>query len=96
MVVENDDVDAALFEPGNGLDARGAAIDREEQGGREFVEAILDGFLAKAITFVHAVREIIIRSPTETGQNFQEEGGGGDAVDVVVAEDDERFFAFAG
>jgi hypothetical protein len=96
VVVENDDVDAALFEPGDGLDARGAAIDREEQGGWEFVEAIFDGFLAKAVAFVHAVREIVIGGPTETRQDFQEQGGGGDAVDVVVTEDDERFFAFAG
>jgi hypothetical protein len=95
VVVENDDVDAALFEPGDGLNGRGAAIDGEQEGSREFVETIFDGFLAKAITFVHPVREIVIGGPTETRQDFQEQGSGSNAVDVIVAEDDERFFAFA-
>ena len=41
------------------------------------------------------MREVGIRLPSELLEDFEEQGGGGDAVDIVIAKDDKGFIAFA-
>ena len=54
-----------------------------------FFQAIFDTISAKAVAFVHAVRQIKIHLPAKRPQNLDEERGGGHAVHVIIAEDDE-------
>ena len=96
VVVENDDVHAALAERGDGGDGGGAAVHGEQQGGGEFRQAILHAFLAEAVAFIHAMGQVVVDLPAEGAEDFEQQGGGGDAVHVVIAEDDERFVALAG
>jgi hypothetical protein len=96
MMIEDDDIDAAPAERGDGVDGGGAAIDGQEQSGGELVEALFDPIRAQAVTFLQAMRQVAVRVPAEPGQDFGQEGGGGDAIDVVVAEDDDWFPGVAG
>ena len=59
-------------------------------------EAIVHRFLAEAVAFVHAMRQVIADLPAEGAEDFEQQGGGGDAVHVVIPEDDEGFVALAG
>jgi hypothetical protein len=96
VVVEDDDIHATSFEPRDGIDAVGTTIDSEQQGGWVLFQAILDSFLAEAIALVHSVREVVAEFPAEGREHFEQESGGGDAVDIVIAEDDNRFTVFTG
>ena len=54
-----------------------------------FFQAIFDTIGAEAIAFVHAVGQIKINFPAEGSQDFGEQRGGGHAVHVIIAKDDE-------
>ena len=96
VMVQHDDVHAALCERGDGCDGGRAAVHGEQQGGGELRQAILHAVLAEAVAFVHAMRQVVVDLPAERAEHFEQQGGGGDAVHVVIAEDDERFVALAG
>jgi len=95
MMIQDDRVDAPFAQPVDGFNGSRAAIHGEEQRHRKFLQAILHAVAAQAVAFVHAVRQITMHRPAEAAEDFREQGGGGDAVDVVVAEDHERFAAVA-
>ena len=40
--------------------------------------------------------QVVVDLPAERAKHFEQQGGGGDAVHVVIAEDDEGFVALAG
>ena len=61
-----------------------------------FFQAIFDTIGAEAVAFVHTVWQIKIHLPAEWPQNFDEERGGGNAVHIIIAKNDERFILFAG
>ena len=96
MMVQHDHVHAALAEPGDGGDGGRAAVHGEQQRHGELPEAILHAILAEAVAFVHAMRQVVMDLPAERAQHFEQQGGRGDAVHVVIAEDDERLVALAG
>jgi hypothetical protein len=96
VVVQHDDVDAALAQRGDGGDGVRAAVHGEEQGSGELREAMLDAVVAEAVTLVHAMREVVLDVPAERTEHFEQQGGRGDAVHVVIAENDEGFVAVAG
>ena len=96
VVVQDDDVHAALAQPGDGVDGGRAAVHREQQRDGEFLQAVLHAVLAEAVAFVHAMRQVVMSRPAEGAEHFEQQRGGGDAVHVVIAEDDEGFVAFAG
>jgi hypothetical protein len=58
-------------------------------GSGKFLQAIFDTIGAKAVAFVHAVRQIKIHLPAKRPQNFDEERGGGHAIHVIIAKDDQ-------
>jgi hypothetical protein len=94
VVIENDDVHAALLEPGYGVNGGRAAIHSQQESGGEFFEAVFDGVLAKAVAFVHAMGQVEIDHQSERAQDFKKKGRRGNAVHVVIAEDNERFLFF--
>ena len=95
-MVQDDDVHAPLSERSDGSDGGRAAVHRQEQGGGELCQAILHGFLGEAVAFIEAMGQVVVDLPAERAQHFEQQGGGGDAVHVVIAEDDEVFAALAG
>jgi hypothetical protein len=95
MMVQNDGVDALLEEPVDGGEGSGTAVNGEKKFGGKFSETILHAFLAQAVAFVHAVGQVEMHLPAEGGKDFIKERGGGDAVDIVVAKDNEGFFFFS-
>ena len=96
VVIEHDDLGSFLAEPGDGVGGRRAAIHGQQQRGGIFFQAILRRVPAQPVAFVHAMRQIIMDVPAERAERFQEQGGGGDAIHVVIAKDHQRFAAPAG
>ena len=96
VMIQHDDIDAALFEPGDGFHGGRTAIHRQQQRGREFLQAILHAVPAEAVTFVHAMGQIVAGVPAEPAEDFEQQRGGSDAVHVVIAEDDQRFVRVRG
>jgi len=92
MVIDDDDVDTLGAEPGDLLDSGGAAIDGDEERGFVFLDAPFNAVLAEAVAFLHAEREESLDLGTELFQDTPEERAGGDAIHIVIAEDD-HFFA---
>jgi hypothetical protein len=90
-MIQNDDIDAAGAKPSDGFNGGGAAIDRQDEGDGMLVEAILDPFGAESVPLVHAMGKEMGDLPTQTFQELDQEGGGGDAVDVVISVNDEGF-----
>ena len=54
-----------------------------------FLEAILDCGLAQAVTFFESMREIAFDFAAKDREDFDQDGGGADAIDVVITEDDD-------
>ena len=94
VMIEDDHVHAVLLQPGNRVHGCGTAIHGQEQGDGEFLQAVLHALLAQTITFVPAMGQIAMDRPTERAQDFDEEGGGRNAIHVVIAEEDERLVLF--
>ena len=96
MVVQDDDVHAALRERSNGGGGGGTAIHGQEQGGRRARQAMVHGLGAQAVAFVHAVGEVGADVPAKGAEDLQQQRGGGNTVHVVVPEDDDGLVAAAG
>src|SRR5437899_8358854 len=90
MMIQNDDIDSALAKPLNGANCRGPAIDRQQQLDGKSPEAIFDAVLAQTVAFIQTVRQVMVHSPAERGQNFRQKRSRSDAVHVVISENDER------
>ena len=95
-MVEHDNVHTASNAGFDGFHGRRAAVHGEQERRGKFFQAIFDAVGAKAVAFVHAVGQIKIHLPAKRTQNFDEERGGGHAVHVIIAKDDQRFILFAG
>jgi hypothetical protein len=96
VVVQHDDIDAALPEPGYRVHGGRTAINGQEQGNREPLETMLDRLKAQAIPLVQPVRQVIIHGPTKASQHLGQQSRRGHPIDVVITEDDQRFAALAG
>ena len=95
MVVENDDVYAAFAQPGDGFKSRRAAVHGEQEIGGIFFEAIFHTIATEAVALIHTMREIDIGLKTERAEDLLKQCGGGDAIHIVIAKDDERFAKLA-
>jgi hypothetical protein len=91
VVIEDDDIDAAGGEFTDGFGGGGTAVHGEDKAGGAMLEAVFDGIGAEAIAFVHAIGDEMGDLKAQSFEDFGEDGGGGDAIDVVIAEDDHRF-----
>ena len=96
MVVEDHDVHAAVAQPGDAFDGGGAAIHGDEQAGGVFFQTGLHGALAEAVALVHAVRQVTGGREAEARKGLEQQGGGTNAVHVVVTEDDHGLAGGAG
>ena len=89
VMVEDDYIYAALLQPRDGVHRGRAAIHRQQQRGGEFFEAILDSLLAEAIALILSMRQIILNGPAKSLEHLEEQSGGGDAIYIVVAKNDD-------
>lgn len=96
VVVDDDDVDAFVFEEFDFGEGVGAAVEGEEEGGRGNGEGAFEDGLGHAVAFFEAEGGEVVRGEAEYFEDVGEEGGGGDAVDVVIADDGNGFFIFDG
>ena len=88
MMIRDDQCDAALFRHLRRLDRGDAAIDGDDQLCAAVAD-LRDGVAIQAIPFFDAMRNVVIDLAAELTDRVPEDGGGGDAVDVVVAVDDD-------
>jgi hypothetical protein len=58
------------------------------------VNALLDSILAQAVSIFDTVREIVDAMPAEFPEELGQKCGGGHAVYIVIAENDEAFLMF--
>ena len=91
-MVDDDDVGAERARGGQRLEAGGAAVDRDDQAGAVARQA-LDGVAAGAVALRHAVGDVDARGEPVRGEEAMHERGRAGAVDVVVAEHDDRLLA---
>ncbi len=63
--------------------------DGDKHGGFVLLDAALDAVLTEAIALFDAKREEGLRIGAEAAEDAPEQRGRGDAVDIVVAEDDD-------
>ena len=91
VVVDNEHVDALLAQPRDLLHRRGAAIDCDKDGRFVLLDAPLDAVLAQAVALLHAQRQEGVHVRAEPPQDAPQERAGGDAIDIVIAEDDHLF-----
>ena len=95
-MVEDDDVDAARFEVGDGICGGGAAINGQQQRGGVPGQAGLQGVQAQTVAVIHPMGQVTIDLPPERAQDLEEQRGGSDPIDVVIAENHHGFATLAG
>jgi hypothetical protein len=88
VVVGDDQIDAALFRDLRLLDRGDAAVDGDNEL-RPGVTDLLKRLGIQPVAFVDPVGDVEIDLSAQDGDGVPEDGGGGDAVDVVVAVDDD-------
>jgi hypothetical protein len=93
MVIGDDEIDAALFGDLSGFYGGDAAVDGDDELGAA-VDDLAEGVGIEAVAFFEAVGDVEVDFAAQDVDGVPEDGGGGDAVDVVVAVDDD-FFAVA-
>ena len=95
VVVADDDVEAGLGRRLQRREGLGAAIDGDDQIGARSLER--DQRIAgRAVALHQPVGDVGAGIETEPAQQQDQQGGAGRAVDVIVAEDGDRFLAFDG
>ena len=98
VVVGDDQIDAELFGDLRLIDGGDAAVDGDDEGRAVAVE-LFDGLAVEAVALVDAVGDVGLDAfggVAEGDECVPEDGGGGDAVDVVVAVDGELFTGLHG
>ena len=88
-MVSNQGVDAARAGGGDGFVAAGAVIDGEDEAGRAWQRG--ESGEAEAVAVGAAVGDEPVHVGTELAQDAHGEGGGGGAIDVVVAVNEDGF-----
>jgi len=96
VMVEHDHVDASIAEGANLFGRRGAAVHRQDQGGRMFGEAALDSLVIETVSVIDPVGEKGVRFQAESPQETVEQGQGGHAIDVVVSVEHHGFLPVDG
>ncbi len=90
MVICNDQLNTAFAHHFRGLDGGDAAVNGDDEL-RTVIADLGDRFAVQAVPFFDAVRDVIFDNAAELADGVPEDGGGGDAVDVVIAVDDDFF-----
>src|SRR6476660_4924270 len=95
MMVGDDQFNAAAAEGFGFFNCGDAAIDAYDEL-RASVGELAQRFGIQAVTFFESFGDVVIHLAAEQRDGAPEDGGGGDAVDVVVAVDDDFFAGFDG
>ena len=90
VMVGDDQIDAALASDEGGFDGGDAAIDGDDEFGA-VVDDLGQGLGIQAVSFVDAMGNVGFDFSAEEGDGVPENAGGGDAIDVVIAVDDDFF-----
>lgn len=97
MVVDDDDIDAVVAEGFDFVEGDGAAVDGDEEVGfGAFLHAAVDGGGGEAVAFGGAFGDEVPGFDAVGVEDTAHDGDGGDAIDVVVAEEEDFFFAVDG
>jgi hypothetical protein len=88
VVISDDEVYAALAGQRGGFVRGDATIDGDDEL-RALVGELGDGFGVEAVAFLDAVGDVELDRAAQEGDGVPENGSGGDAVNVVVAVDDD-------
>src|SRR5688572_16111960 len=88
MVISDDQVNSALAADLGLLDGGDAAVDRDDQP-RAVGADLGEGLFVEAVAFFDAVGDVVVDFAAELADRVPEDGSGGDAVDVVIAVDDD-------
>src|ERR1051325_6387256 len=95
MMIEHHRVHSSGLKPINGFIGGGTTIDGEQEMGWVLGETVFHTRLTPTVAFIEPVGEVMVDLPAEFPQHFGEDGGGGDSVHVVIAEDYNRFTTLA-
>ncbi len=91
VVIGNDQIDAALLGNLHLIDRGNAAVYGDDDF-RAAVDDFREDCGVQAVPFVDAVGDVPVDLAAEDSDGVPEDGGGGDAVDVVIAVNDDFFF----
>ena len=91
VVVGDRDIETLLERPGDLLIARDAAVDRDDEVG-VVAHGAGERLLGKRVAFLVAMRDEPHDVCAQRTQPTQRDGGGADAVDVEIAEDEDSLF----
>lgn len=92
VVIGDDEVDAEVFGFDCGVDGGDAAVDGDDDLCSGLGECFDCGFV-EAVAFIDAVGDVggDLSVWCDDSEHVDEDGGGGDAVDIVISEDDDGF-----
>src|SRR5947209_7994342 len=88
MVIRDDQLHSPFPRELSGGEGGDAAVYGDDQAGA-FVADLGDRVRVQAIPFVDSVRDVEINDAAEVADGMPEDGGGGDAIDVIVAVNDD-------
>src|SRR5579884_1268384 len=88
MMVGDDQINAPVLGDLGLLDGGDAAIDGDDEL-RAGIANLLQRLVVQPVPLVNAVRDVEVNVAAQHGDGVPEDGGGGDAVYVVVAIDDD-------
>src|SRR5438132_11496618 len=91
-MIGDDDVDTEVDGAANRLDAGDPAINRDDQPDIALGENALQHFELQPVAVDETMRNDVRCVGAEKAEDGLEEDDGGDAVDVVIAVDQDRFF----
>src|SRR5262245_12461562 len=91
MVVQDNDIDAALLKFSNFTDRSSAAINGDQQLWTILLEAAFDAFAAQPVALLHPQRQKKLRGCAVTAQHFREQRQGSHAIDIVVSKQHDAF-----
>ena len=95
VVVGDDEIDIFVAKRFCFVEGGDAAVDGDDEFGAGVGE-LFEGFGVEAVAFFEALGDVVVDVAAEEGDGVPEDGGGGDAVDVVVAVDDDFFLVADG
>jgi hypothetical protein len=91
VMVQHDDIHAALAEPINGGDGGGTTVHRQQQPDWKLLKTILHAVPGEAVSFIQPVWQVAVNPPAQRGQRFAEESGRSHAIHIVIPKKDQRF-----
>ena len=94
MVVENDDISATTANVGDFPRGIRAAVHRHEESRRVFLKAAFDSRCAQPVAVLSPEREEAVHLRAGSRQNALEKRQRGDAIDIVVAIEDDSLTRF--